>query len=214
MWATRWTSCETSVPCRCAAPWIAASSSTCRCRRTSGSARCVARSRFARRRRVAGAAARGAETLFVLTPCAAPAPPQVDPAQCSLLVTEPLFNLPVLMARCGSHGLPWHCMRRALTPAAALRVLLCAADAVRRAHLRADGLPLRAHCARARAGRARPAAVRRSRRRCAGRACSRAAGAPGGGAGRGAAVAHHARAGLRLLIHVRSVRDSAGALQC
>jgi hypothetical protein len=59
--------------------------------------------------------ARRAETLFVLTPCAAPAPPQVDPAQCSLLVTEPLFNLPVLMARCGSHGLPWRCMRRALT---------------------------------------------------------------------------------------------------
>ena len=65
--------------------------------------------------RVAGAKPQGVETLFVLTPCAAPAPPQVDPAQCSLLVTEPLFNLPVLMARRGSHGLPWRCTRHALT---------------------------------------------------------------------------------------------------
>ena len=45
MWATRWTSCATSAPSRSVARWTAASWSTCRCRKTSGSAHCVAHSR-------------------------------------------------------------------------------------------------------------------------------------------------------------------------
>ena len=162
-----------------------------------------ARARFPQQPRRPAAAPRGGNPGAV---AADAAPPQVDPTQHSLLVTEPLFNLPALMARPRSRVARVAPLRpQALTRAAVL--LLRRTDAVRRAHLRAVWLSLRAHRARARAGRARPAFVRR---RCGigRRGGCRLAGAAGCGAGGSAARAHHAGAGLRLLIHVRPRLES------
>ena len=86
-----------------------------------------ARSRFGPPPRRVAAAPRGGNPGAAT---AHAAPPQVDPAQHSLLVTEPLFNLPALMAR----------LARALLasrPAAAHAHCVCCLVSV---HRRADAV--------------------------------------------------------------------------